>query len=172
MDDAPPTPRPRPGLAVARASDDDWATVRELRLAALADSPSAFGSTLSREREFEESRWRSWVSSAAVFVAIGDGVPCGMAVGVPGEIGEERMLVAVWVQPQWRGRGSAGLLLESVEQWARGEGARRVRLWLTRGNGAARRLYARRGYVDTGQAKALPSDPEKLEDEMVLILPG
>lgn len=170
MDAVPQSPRADSDLTVGRATSDDWAAIRDVRLAALAESPSAFGSTLARESEFDEDRWRSWAGTAAVFIATGDGVPCGMAVGVPGETGEDRMLVAVWVRPQWRGQGASGLLLESVERCAREGGARRIRLWLTRGNVPARRLYERRGFVDSGRAKALPSNPELLEDEMVLLV--
>lgn len=161
---------PRPELAVVRATGDDWAAVRGVRLAALADSPSAFGSSLAREQQYDESRWRSWATTATVFLLTGDGEPCGMAAGLTAGPEDARHVVAVWVRPDRRGLGGADLLLDSVEQWARGEGARRVELWLTRGNLPARRTYARRGYADTGRSKPLPSNPDLLEDEMALHL--
>lgn len=170
MNAASPEPQSPPALAVARASGDDWAAVRAVRLAALAESPSAFGSTLGKEQEYDESRWRGWARSAAVVLLTGDGAPGGMAAGVAGDTAEARMLVSVWVRPQWRGQGAAGLLLDSVEQWARDDGALRLHLWLTRGNLPAQRLYARRGYVDTGRVKILPSNPGLLESEMALPL--
>ena len=164
-------------FTVVRAVSDDWATIRAVRLAALADSPSAFGSTLSRELEFDEARWRRWAESSAVFIAVRDGgalgeggVPCGMAGGVAADVPGERLLVAVWVEPGARGHGVSSLLLDGVERWALADGARCVRLWFTRGNDPARRLYARRGYVETGRSKALPSAPGLVEDEMMLIL--
>lgn len=161
---------PRPELAVVRATGDDWVAVRGVRLAALADSPSAFGSSLAREQEYDESRWRSWVTTATVFLLTGDGEQCGMAAGLTAGPGGTCHVVAVWVRPDRRGLGGADLLLDSVEQWARGEGARRVELWLTRGNLPARRAYARRGYTSTGHSKPLPSNPDLLEDEMALHL--
>ena len=153
-----------------RVSGDDWAAVRAVRLAALAESPAAFGSSLSREQEYGEDRWRAWTTSAAVFLLTEGGEPGGVAASVGGGPGEARALVSVWVQPAWRGQGRVQLLLERVEEWAREQGARRLELWLTRGNLPARRAYERRGYVGTGRSKPLPSNPELVEDEMVLDL--
>lgn len=168
---ADPRPdHPRHELAVTRITGDDWAVLRSVRLAALGESPSAFGSSVGREEQYDESRWRSWATSATVFLLTGDGEPCGMAAGLTSGPGDVCQVVAVWVRPAWRGLGGADLLLERVEQWARGQGARRLELWLTRGNVPARRTYTRRGYVDTGRSKPLPSNPDLLEDEMALFL--
>ena len=51
-------------LLVRVAEPDDWATWRELRLRALQDSPSAFGSTYERERAFDETAWRERMQAA------------------------------------------------------------------------------------------------------------
>ena len=160
----------RRDLTVVRATADDWAAVRSVRLAALAESPSAFGSSLSREQAYDEDRWRDWATSATVFLLTAEGEPSGIAAVLSGGPGGVGQVVSVWVQPAWRGHGGVQLLLERVEDWAREQGARRLELWLTRGNLPARRTYERRGYVDTGRSKPLPSNPELLEDEMVLIL--
>lgn len=154
-------------FVVLRAAPDDWRAVRSVRLAALADAPSAFGSELGTERGFTEDRWRSWTQSAAVLVAhLGD-EPCGMAAGIPGETPQSRRLVAMWVAPAARGRGASGLLLDGVEQWALADGAVSLQLWVTRGNDPARRLYERRGYVSTGRSVTLPRGTRAIGDEMV-----
>lgn len=160
-------------MTVVRARGDDWAALREVRLAALGESPSAFGSTWARESQYDEARWRDWTTSAAVFLLVDsgdDGEPRGLAAGLPVGAGDVRQVVAVWVCPASRGRGGADLLLEAVEGWARHDGAHRLELWLTRGNVRARGLYLRRGFVETGRSKPLPSNPDLIEDEMAVLL--
>src|SRR6476660_4862023 len=49
-------------MGVGRGRADEWEALREIRLAALADSPDAFGSTLVEERDADEVRWRGWIT--------------------------------------------------------------------------------------------------------------
>jgi GNAT superfamily N-acetyltransferase len=156
-------------LAVIRVTEEDWRDLKQIRLAALGEAPGAFGSTLCRERDLDEDHWRAWARSAGMFIARA-GSPVGMAAGVPGRIDAERKLVAMWVDPGWRGRGVAAELMSAVIGWAGAEGAERVMLWVAQGNDSARRFYGRRGFEFTGNSKPLPSNPVLGIDEMVLDL--
>ena len=106
---------PPPAVAtVTRLGEDDWRRWREVRLAALTDSPAAFGSAVGAERVIPEDGWREQVRNAAVFVATaGDGV-AGAVAGLYRESAEDRGLGAMWVTRQWRGRGVAGMLVAAV----------------------------------------------------------
>lgn len=144
--------------------------MRAVRLAALAESPSAFGSSLAREQGFEDEDWREWTRGVATFLAFHDGAPIGMAAGIDGDEDCERSLVAAWVHPDHRGRGVASDLLAAVKRWARDDGATRLTLWVTRTNEAAVQLYRRHGFTKSGKSKPLPSNTALVEDELALEL--
>lgn len=158
------------GLVVERARETDWERVKAVRLAALAESPSAFGSTLAEEREHVEADWRDWCRHTATFLAVQDGTPIGIAAGVSGTSHDERKLIAMWLHPEHRGAGASTALLTAVRNWALRDGATRLMLWVTRGNHAARRFYRRAGFTETGACKSLPSDPTLIEDQLALDL--
>jgi GNAT superfamily N-acetyltransferase len=54
------------------------------------------------------------------------------------------------VKPEWRGRGIGSSLLEAAERAAVERGCARVGLNVAAENVRARKLYAQRGYVDSG----------------------
>jgi GNAT superfamily N-acetyltransferase len=149
---------------------DDWAQLRAVRLAALADAPSAFGSTLDREQEYDEERWREWSLNMATFLAFREGVPVGIVGGVASDTSDERTMVAMWVHPDHRRTGVASVLLDTVRNWARDDGATRMTLWVTRTNKPAAALYRRAGFKPTGDSKPLPSNPSLAEDKLALAL--
>ncbi|AGS67209.1 GNAT family N-acetyltransferase [Streptomyces collinus] len=134
---------------------DDWPLWRELRLAALADAPYAFGSTLAQWQGAgdREERWRARLSipGAHDLMALLDGLPVGMASGVPGEGAEYVELISMWVDPAARGKGVGDHLIQAVERWAAERGAKTLRLSVMPDNRTATALYARHGFTDTGE---------------------
>ena len=160
----------RNGLVVVRAQETDWQRVKAVRLAALAESPSAFGSTLAEERGYDEADWCRWCRDTATFVAVRDGVPIGMAAGVNGTSADERKLIAMWLHPAHRGTGASTALLAAVRDWALRDGATTLTLWVTRSNHAAARLYHGAGFAESGASKPLPSNPALIEDQLALAL--
>lgn len=157
-------------FVVARAAETDWQHLKAVRLAALAESPEAFGSDYATEAEFSEDDWREWARDWATFIALHHRVPIGMAAGVPTDKPDERKLIAAWVHPDHRGHGVAAALVEGVQRWARAERAVRLSLWVTQTNQPAVHLYRRLGFAPTGHNKPLPSDPRLTEDQLVLHL--
>ena len=154
-------------IAVEPLSADDWRRFRAIRLAALRDTPKAFGSTLERELAFSEDDWRQRAATAAL--AVRDGRDVGLVgwFDSPDDPPDTLHLVAMWVHPDARGSGAAQPLVEWVLEVARSTpGTRRVALWVATWNEPARRLYERCGFVRTGRQGPLPSFPDVLEDEM------
>jgi ribosomal protein S18 acetylase RimI-like enzyme len=153
---------------------DDWPIWRELRLAALAEAPYAFGSRLADWQGDGDrgERWRARLGIPGSYnvVAVVDGRPVGMASGVPtGDRGVVE-LISMWVDPVARGRGVGDQLIAAVEGWARRVGADVVRLAVAKGNEAAAALYWRNGFRDTGELGELMPDGVDREQIMAKVL--
>lgn len=159
-------------ITVERVTEQDWRTLRDVRLRALTEAPQAFGSTLERELAFEESTWRERAAAGRTFLAVRAGQVVGLA-GYYAEPGreKERQLVSMWVDPYARGSGAAALLVAAVREAAAAEGARTLTLFVADGNDRARRLYERLGFRSTGERQELPSDPLRQEERFALPLP-
>lgn len=151
---------------------DDWATWRELRLAALAEAPYAFGSRLAdwQGEGDTEDRWRAHLCIPHSYhvAAVRDGEPVGGAGGIPTRVPDEVELVSMWVSPQARGADVGNRLVRAVERWARHGGARMLRLAVAEGNASALALYRRHGFAATGETKIMP---DGVRTEYVLAKP-
>ncbi|MBM7442714.1 GNAT family N-acetyltransferase [Streptomyces sp. HB132] len=159
-------------LEVRTLEPDDWPIWRELRQAALAEAPYAFGSTLAQWQGpgDHEGRWRSRleIPGAHHAIAVVDGRPAGMASGVPVEQAEDSVeLISMWVSPTVRGRGVGDCLIRDVARWAAERGAKSLRLSVMPDNKRAAALYERHGFTDTG----VPGDllPDGTSTRRVLV---
>ena len=147
---------------------EDWQTYREIRLAMLHESPGAFGSRYADAVTFEEDTWRGRLTSCDHHLAEVDGRAVGAAgLSVEDGVGD---LIGMWVRPQARGRSVGALLVQAVLDRAAVLGCDRVRLDVVDGNGPARRLYERMGFVATGVVTAYENAPGGTESEMVRLL--
>lgn len=161
------------GTQVRRIRADDWRELRDLRLRALRDSPTAFGSTYAQESQRTEDHWRAWARRSAdgveqvLFVVAADGALRGMVRGVP-DAGEAALvhLYGMYIDPETRGHGRGRALVEAICTWARERGSRRVVLDVTVTNARAIRLYETCGFIRTGSVSPLPHTPALLEMEM------
>lgn len=158
--------------SIRPAVSDDWATIRGLRLAALAESPLAFAATLKREEQFGEQTWRARAEAGSSFLAWSGDAVVGTATAYadPAADAGTLSLVAMYVAPEARGTGCAFRLIDAVVAAATARGANRLLLHVTEVNPVAQRCYYRYGFRDTGRRLALPHRPEIAEIEMVLPL--
>jgi GNAT superfamily N-acetyltransferase len=165
---------------VRRIRPDEGAQLRALRLHALADAPTAFGSTLAREQVFTDDVWRDRAAGRAsgadrvTFIAERDGQWIGLASGLAADPddpdGGEPLLVGMFVDGAERGRGIGAALVEAVVAWARARGAARLSLWVTATNDPAVALYDTCGFRPTGEQKPLAHTPSLDEVRMVRAL--
>jgi GNAT superfamily N-acetyltransferase len=151
---------------VRRIRAGDSGILRDVRLAALSESPSAFASTFAAEAALPATHWSQRAadtaagSDSAIFVALVE----GQAIGIVGSFrtAVESPLVrlgAMWTAPAHRGCGVGRRLVGAVLEWAGQCGVREVELWVTDGNVAALALYQSTGFTLTGEQQPLPSDP-------------
>ncbi|MFF4414945.1 GNAT family N-acetyltransferase [Streptosporangium sp. NPDC001559] len=163
-------------IEVRVLSSDDWPLWRELRLAALAEAPTAFGARLAdwQGEGDREDRWRRRleIPGSHNVIAVLDGALAGMVSGIPGGDADTVELISMWVSPQARRRGVARRLIQEVERWAVLRRATTLRLCVTPGNDEADALYRSHGFKDTGELGDLLDDGESREVVMTKPLDG
>lgn len=142
-------------MRVRVLTEDDWPIWRELRLAALAEAPYAFGSRLAdwQGDGDREERWRNRLRLPGSYnlIASVDDQPAGMVSGVATADAGVLELISLWVSPAARGRGVGDALIAAVDAWAARTDAHTLRLAVVARNVHATALYERHGFRDTGE---------------------
>src|SRR5262245_2969586 len=140
----------RNAMEIRRIRADEGLRLREIRLHALADSPMAYGSTLTREEAYPEALWRERAANGAAgdksvtFVAEHDNRLVAMATGLAPDRDHEAaspMMVGVFVDGTERRQGVGVQLIDKVIEWAKARGWARLVVWIASGNAPALALY-------------------------------
>jgi ribosomal protein S18 acetylase RimI-like enzyme len=149
---------------------------KQVRLRALQDSPSAFGSTFAREAQFTEAEWlhrvTRWNGEKGIgFLALDVGAPCGIAGALLHDNdATQATLVSMWTAPTHRKQGIARRLVEEVQSWARTRNVQTLILMVTSKNEPAKHFYERLGFTYTGRTEPYPNDTMLFELEMSIRL--
>ncbi len=164
-------------FTVRSINADEWTLVRDLRLRALRDAPTAFATTEADARTQTEEEWRrlteSMTGSAlnAMFVATSDGEYIGSVYALIDRTDERTGRIGgLWVDSQRRRRGAGHRLIRAVRLWAENLSRHRLRLWVPADEAPAQALYAREGFVPTGRTDSFPRDLGRSIVEMELVL--
>ena len=136
-------------VSIERIKAEEWQLLREMRLAALADAPEAFGQRFEEARGQPDAEWRATTQASshgerrAWFVARNEEPrPVGI-VQARRRPPDDCLLFSMWVAPEARRSGAGRALVDAVEEWGANCGARRVVLWVIAGNEEALRFYDR-----------------------------
>lgn len=160
-------------LKIRKLVTGDEAVLREIRLMALLDSPSAYGSTYEREHQYVEDDWRNRLARNDAVTLVSeqdDGVAIGLVTGaIDDDFAEIGWLLSMWVNPAMRGIGVAGQLIDEVITWSKLQNCTSIRLQVTDGNTSAERAYLKRGFRRTGSTILRERDNVS-EFEMELVL--
>ncbi|MGA8938243.1 MAG: GNAT family N-acetyltransferase [Acidobacteriaceae bacterium] len=145
---------------------------KQVRLRALQDTPSAFGSTYDRERQLTDEDWHNRVTSLdgnhrIGFLALDAGQPCGLVLCFRDERDSPQAeILSMWVAPSHRRTGLSSALLDAVRHWAASHRTTTLRLMVVNNNAAAIAFYQRYGFTMTGRASPYPNNPTLSEFEM------
>jgi ribosomal protein S18 acetylase RimI-like enzyme len=151
---------PDPAVEIINLAPDDWQAYRQLRLEALQESPLAFGSTYQEQLAKPDAYWQSRLQDAADgekswlrFARAGTRL-VGLLGAFRGRhedhtVSDEATVIAVYVSPDWRGRGVSILLMQSILDALRENGFRLAHLGVNGQQTAAVNLYLRFGFAIT-----------------------
>ena len=151
---------------------------KAVRLAALQESPTAFGSTYAKESKLTDADWLSrsnrWTGETAIgYLAIDSDHPVGILMCTMDERDPTRAeAISMWVAPTHRRRGVGQMLIDAIIDWCRKKDVHTLTLMVTSSNAAALAFYRRLGFEMTGRIEPYPNDPALFEYEMCWIVTG
>jgi ribosomal protein S18 acetylase RimI-like enzyme len=132
-----------------------WREYRALRLSALADTPGAFGASYAANVANPDAYWRGRLQDvidgrSLLLFAECDGQLVGMLGAFWGDAAQAEgvaNVIAVFVEPAWRGQGIAGQLLDALLERLRATpGLHAAELDVAVEQTAAVALYQRAGF--------------------------
>lgn len=140
----------------------DWMILKEIRLAALLDTPTAFGVSYQTAITDSDEQWKQRASSETqprFWLAFKEDKATGM-VGAGMDQAERYNLIAMWVEPESRELSVAESLVNAVKSDATSRGFKEIFLDVSPDNLKALRFYKKHGFVFTGEEKPLASHPK------------
>lgn len=149
-------------MKIRATEERDWMILKEIRLAALLDTPTAFGVSYQKSIANSDEQWKQYASSETqpkFWLAFNDDKAIGM-IGAVMDQSDRYNLIAMWVEPESRELGVAGRLVNTVKSNAINNGFKQVFLDVSPDNLKASRFYRKHGFIFIGEAKPLASHPD------------
>jgi len=145
-------------MEISRLGSDEVERFRAIRLRALQDSPSAFGTTFESAQAWTLDEWTRLLGSLVAFVARRGDTDVGMVrVAADSDSPDAARLGSLWVDPEARSAGVGTALIDEAVAWARSRGFNRLLLDVADHNPAAVATYARKGFEPTGRVAPFPA---------------
>ena len=162
-------------IVIERVTPETALVLKDVRLRALLDSPTAFSSTYAKESALPDEEWMKrsvrWGSEgSAMFLAMEGDVACGIVGAYEEEQAQRAQVVSMWVDPASRRAGVGEALIDAVVKWAAARAVRELKLMVTSVNEGAISFYERMGFRMTGETAVYPNDATIIEFEMVRVV--
>jgi ribosomal protein S18 acetylase RimI-like enzyme len=161
------------GIRIEAVTEALMPTYRDVRIAALIDSPRAFWTTYPQAASRSDDDWADWLADGPqAWLAFAGDSPVG-TVGLwrgHDQAPDEVTLIGMWVATVARGSGVAERLVRTALGTAADAGLRRVVLEVAHENSRAWAFYSRMGFRPTGETGWMPWDTSVTEERMVLDL--
>ena len=144
----------RGDLTLRVAQADEWQAYRRLRLMALQQHPSFFGSDYAQNAAEPDRYWQERManldpSKQQILVAVAESQFVAMVMirrYTDPKSSHQADLGGVYTDPTWRGYGLIRQLLGMAEAWAWQQSVQIIRLAVNVANTSAIQLYTRCGY--------------------------
>jgi ribosomal protein S18 acetylase RimI-like enzyme len=163
-------------VTIEPISRNNVSAFKAVRLRALLDSPTAFGSTYATESALSDDDWLNRAiqcsgDMSTGYLAMDSGMACGLVRATP----DDQDVTVVWVESMWvapthRRMGIGRLLVDTILTWARLQGSIALKLSVTSNNEPGIRFYKSLGFLPTGKSEPYPNDNALVEREMMLRL--
>lgn len=145
----------------------DWLLLKQIRLAALQDTPTAFGVSYQTAAADSDAQWQVRAAGERTWfwLAFDDDRPVGL-VGAGFRDPARYELIAMWVEPAARGAGVADALVAAVKARAVELGLEALYLEVAPENTRAVQFYQRHGFVFMDEWEPIDSHPHILAQNM------
>jgi ribosomal protein S18 acetylase RimI-like enzyme len=149
-------------MNIRATEKSDWLILKEIRLAALRDTPTAFGVRYQTAITNSDEQWKERASAKThpkFWLAFKGEQTIGM-IGAGVDQRERYNLIAMWVEPKSRGLGVAEHLVNTVKSDSIKSGFKQIFLDVSPENLRACRFYKKHGFVFNGEEQPLASHPD------------
>jgi GNAT superfamily N-acetyltransferase len=158
-------------ISVRVLEEGDWHAYREVRLAALQESPEAFVATYADQAKRPEQYWRNCMAQAHRLLAVRDGEPVGVATvqmieGTP----QSADFRDLWVTPTARNTGVASRLVQIAADQAIKDGCTKLYYWVSTENGRAIGFAINAGFRLTSERRTTGIENSEFGDQEIALV--
>ena len=155
-------------MEIRPTNTEDWMLLKQVRLAALLDTPTAFGVSYQTAAAYTDEQWKVRASSAGTefWLAFERDQLIGM-IGAAVNSAHRFNLIGMWVEPAARGSGVAIQLVDVVKSRATEKGFNRVFLDVSPESARASSFNLKQGFAFMNEWEPLESHPDITVETML-----